>query len=80
MGLWGKIRLDKVTLEGSHIIRLAVLKEKGRGEMAHVLSRRWHLCSVLKLLPEAGSMILGSPDPRTADANLVYKVQCVTFS
>lgn len=48
--------------------------------MAHVLSCRGNLCSVLKLLPEAGSMILGFPDPRTEDAKLVYKVQCVTFS
>lgn len=80
MGLWGKIRLDKVTLEGSHIIRLVVLKEKERGKMAHVLSCRWDLCSVLKLLSEAGSMILGFPEPRTEDAKLVYKVHCVTFS
>lgn len=47
-GPLGENRLDKVTLEGSHIISLVVLKEKERGEMAHVLSCRWDLCSVLK--------------------------------
>lgn len=68
-GLWENARLEKVTRGGSYMTGLVVLKGKPRWETACVLSCRWYLCRVLKLLPDAGSMILDFPDSRTEEDN-----------